>query len=125
MTNNEAATVVEYRATRRVILSINTKFSGTLMAIFNKNPKRIPEKVLSSALSFNIVSYRWTSLSSTSCELSSLDKVNLFYLQWYKVHIDYDFSLSNSVRFTFDSLKINRHKCRLFLNMIILWTPGY
>jgi len=52
MTNNEAATVMEYRATRRVILSINTKFSGTVMAIFNRNPKRIPEKVLSSALSF-------------------------------------------------------------------------
>ena len=90
MTNNEAATVMEYRATRRVILSINTKLSGTVTAIFNRNPKRIPEKVLSSALSFKIVSYRWTSLSSTSCELSSLDKVNLFYLQWYKVHIDYD-----------------------------------
>jgi hypothetical protein len=44
MTNNEAATVVEYRAHRRVILSINTKFSGTFMAIFNKNPKRIPKR---------------------------------------------------------------------------------
>lgn len=90
MTNNEAATVMEYSATRRVILSINTKFSGTVIAIFNKNPNRIPEKVLRSALSFKIVSYRCTSLSSTSCELSSLDKVDLFYLQWYKVHIDYD-----------------------------------
>jgi hypothetical protein len=90
MTNNEAATVMEYSATRRVILSINTKFSGTVIAIFNKNPKRIPEKVLRSALSFKIVSYRCTSLSSISSELSSLDKVDLFYLQWYKVHIDYD-----------------------------------
>ena len=56
MTNNEAATVVEYKAAIRVIISINAKLSGTLMAIFNKNPKRIPEKVLSNALSFRIVS---------------------------------------------------------------------
>jgi hypothetical protein len=56
MTNNEAATVVEYKATIRVMESINAKFSGTFMAIFNKNPKRIPEKVLNSALSFRIVS---------------------------------------------------------------------
>jgi hypothetical protein len=66
MTNNEAATVIEYKATMRVILSINSKFSCTFMAIFNKNPKRIPEKVLNNALSFRIVSYRWTSLSSIS-----------------------------------------------------------
>jgi hypothetical protein len=56
MTNNEAATVIEYNATIRVILSINAKFSGTFMAIFNKNPKRMPEKVLNNALSFRIVS---------------------------------------------------------------------
>ena len=71
MTNNEAATVVEYKATIRVSLSINAKFSGTFIAIFNKNPKRIPENVLSSALSFKIVSYRWTSLSAISCVSSS------------------------------------------------------
>jgi hypothetical protein len=29
---------------------------GTFIAIFNKNPKRIPEKVLNNALSFRIVS---------------------------------------------------------------------
>lgn len=58
MTNNEAATVMEYKATIRVNLSINAKLSGTFMAIFNKNPKRIPEKVLNNALSFKIVSYR-------------------------------------------------------------------
>lgn len=56
MTNNEAATVVEYKATIRVSLSINSKLLGTFMAIFNKNPKRIPEKVLNRALSFKIVS---------------------------------------------------------------------
>jgi len=56
MTNNEAATVIEYRATIRVMESINAKLSGTLMAIFNKNPNRIPEKVLNRALSFKIVS---------------------------------------------------------------------
>jgi len=56
MTNNEAATVMEYKATIRVILSINAKLAGTFTAIFNKNPKRIPEKVLNNALSFRIVS---------------------------------------------------------------------
>ena len=77
MTNNEAATVVEYKATIRVSLSINSKLLGTFMAIFNKKPKRIPEKVLNSALSFKIVSYRWTRLSSISC-LSSAGKLILY-----------------------------------------------
>lgn len=77
MTNNEAATVVEYKATIRVSLSINSKLLGTFMAIFNKNPKRIPEKVLNNALSFKIVSYRWTSLSSVSC-VSSPGKLILY-----------------------------------------------
>ena len=77
MTNNEAATVVEYKATIRVSLSINSKLLGTFMAIFNKKPKRIPEKVLNSALSFKIVSYRWTSLSSISF-LSSAGKLILY-----------------------------------------------
>ena len=58
MTNKEAATVIEYKAAIRVILSIRAKLAGTFMAIFNKNPKRIPEKVLNNALSFKIVSYR-------------------------------------------------------------------
>jgi hypothetical protein len=56
MTNNEAATVIEYKAAIRVILSISVKVAGTFMPIFNKNPKRIPEKVPSNALSFRIVS---------------------------------------------------------------------
>jgi hypothetical protein len=56
MTNNEAATVIEYKAAIRVILSISAKLAGTFMAMFNKNPKRIPEKVLNNALSFKIVS---------------------------------------------------------------------
>lgn len=77
MTNNEAATVVEYKATIRVSFSSNSKLFGTFMAIFNKNPKRIPEKVLNNALSFKIVSYRWTSLSSISC-LSSAGKLILY-----------------------------------------------
>lgn len=77
MTNNEAATVVEYKATIRVSFSSNSKLLGTFMAIFNKNPKRIPEKVLNSALSFKIVSYRWTSLSSISF-LSSAGKLILY-----------------------------------------------
>jgi hypothetical protein len=56
MTNNEAATVIEYKATIRVISSINAKLLGTFMAIFNKNPKRIPQKVVNNAVSFRIVS---------------------------------------------------------------------
>ena len=56
MTNNEAATVIEYKAAIRVILSIRAKLAGIFMAIFNKNPKRIPEKVVNNALSFRIVS---------------------------------------------------------------------
>jgi hypothetical protein len=56
MTNNEAATVIEYKAIIKVILSINAKLGGIFMPIFNKNPKRIPEKVLNNALSFKIVS---------------------------------------------------------------------
>jgi hypothetical protein len=48
--------VIEYKAAIRVILSINAKLEGTFMAIFNKNPKRIPEKVVNNALSFRIVS---------------------------------------------------------------------
>jgi hypothetical protein len=56
MINSEAATVIEYKAIIRVIESIKAKLLGTFMAIFNKNPKRIPEKVLNNALSFRIVS---------------------------------------------------------------------
>jgi hypothetical protein len=68
---------MEYKAAIRVILSISAKLAGIFMAIFNTNPKRIPEKVLNNALSFRIVSYRWMSLSSVSCVLSSFAKLIL------------------------------------------------
>jgi hypothetical protein len=69
---------MEYKAAMRVILSISAKLAGRFIAIFNKNPKRIPEKVLNNALSFRIVSYRWTSLSSVSLVLSSFVKLILY-----------------------------------------------
>jgi hypothetical protein len=56
MMNNEAATVIEYKAVISVIESINAKLSGLFTAIFNKNPNKMPQNVLNSALSFSIVS---------------------------------------------------------------------
>lgn len=56
MTKRHAATVIEYNATSTRTLSTYEKEMGGLTEIFKINPNKIPEKVVSEALSFNIVS---------------------------------------------------------------------
>ena len=56
MTNRDAAMVIEYKAIIVTIMSIRLKLRGVFTDIFSKNPKSIPEKVVSSALSFSMVS---------------------------------------------------------------------
>jgi hypothetical protein len=50
MTKREIAIVIEYKATRSVILLINEKLSGLFIEMFRRNPKSIPPVVVSSAL---------------------------------------------------------------------------
>jgi hypothetical protein len=56
MAKRDAAMVIEKRATRRITLSKKVKYFGVFIEICNKNPKRIPAKVASNALSFSMVS---------------------------------------------------------------------
>jgi hypothetical protein len=56
MAKRDAAMVIEKRATRRIALSKEVKYFGVFIEICNKNPKRIPAKVASNALSFSMVS---------------------------------------------------------------------
>lgn len=64
MINNNTAMVIDDKETITVILSPYTKLDGIFTDIFNKNPKSIPAKVVSTALSFRIVSYPMVNLSS-------------------------------------------------------------
>jgi hypothetical protein len=49
--------VIEYKATRSVILLIEEKPSGAFIEISSRNPKSVPPVVVRSALSRTIVSY--------------------------------------------------------------------
>jgi hypothetical protein len=47
---------MEYNAIIKIITSIVVKVLGVFTEMFSRKPKRIPENVANSALSFNIVS---------------------------------------------------------------------
>lgn len=53
----EIAIVIEYNASRSVILLINEKLSGLFIEMSSRKPKSIPPVVVSSALSLTMVSY--------------------------------------------------------------------
>ncbi len=54
ITNREIAIVIEYKATRSVILLINEKSSGVFIEMLSRKPKSIPPVVVSKALSLSL-----------------------------------------------------------------------
>ncbi len=50
MTKRETAIVIEYNATRSIILLINEKFDGGFIEMLSRKPKSIPPVVVSNAL---------------------------------------------------------------------------
>src|ERR687891_2635728 len=104
MTKREIAIVIEYNATRSVILLINEKLSGLFIEIFKRNPKSIPPVVVSSALSLTMVPYprikRSSSFSLSLSESDNRSSLLLHRMQHIRNKLDRIYLLSMLLFFT-------------------------